>query len=83
MDSCVMQGNLIAGLSSGIFIQSTLLFAKYKSPCATLFRGTLELGRHLEVLCSTRCIFLSVNLYVKFQKGKLITHADSVNQKQW
>ena len=39
----------------------TLCLPSTNSPCATLFWGTLELGRHLEVLWSTRCIFLPIN----------------------
>ena len=64
----------------------TLCLPSTNPPCATLFWGTLELGRHLEVLCSIRCIFLHVftcKLFGKFQIGKLIMHADSANQKQW
>ena len=41
--------------------QLTLCLPSTNPPCATLFWGTLELGRHLEVLCSTCCIFLPVN----------------------
>ena len=39
----------------------TLCLPRTNHPCATLFCGTLELGRHLVVICSTRCIFLPVN----------------------
>ena len=59
----------------------TLCLPSTNPPCATLFWGTLELGRHLEVLCSTRCIFLPVNRMENSKKVKLITHADSATPK--
>ena len=54
-----------------------------KSPvCHIIFERTGTGAPFLEVLFSTRCIFLPVNRIEK-QKAKLITHAHSANQKQW
>ena len=61
-------------------MQLTLCLPSTNPPCATLFGGTLDLGRHLEVLYSTRSIFLPVNRMENSKKAKLITHADSANQ---
>ena len=59
------------------------LFAKYKSPVCHIILGHTGIGATFRSTMFNSLYLFTCKLYGKFQKGILITHADSANQKQW
>ena len=70
LEVLTLQANsMVRGVWTGLLLTElwqkvywlTLCLPRTNPPSATLFWGTMELGRHLVEICSTRCIFLPVN----------------------
>ena len=59
------------------------LFAKYKSPVCHIILGHTGIGATFRITLFNSLYLFTCKLYGTFQKGKLITHAESANQKQW
>ena len=59
------------------------LFAKYKSPVCHIILGHTGIGATFRSTMFNSLYLFTCISYGKFQKAKLITHADSANQKQW
>ena len=58
------------------------LFAKYKIPVCHIIWGHTGIGATFRSIMFNSYLF-TCKSYGKFQKAKLIMHADSANQKQW
>ena len=59
------------------------LFAKYKIPVCHIILGHTGIGATFIIIMFNSLYLFTCKSYGKFKKAKLITHADSANQKQW
>ena len=66
-----------------IMIIINSLFAKYKLPVCHIILGHTGIGATFRSIMFNSLYLFTCKSYGKFQKAKLITHADSANQKQW